>query len=77
MNGREGLMDKSLRTRKSGYMQRRLVNALQDLKIAKDNSVRTSNGRIIQFVAGEDGIDPTKSYWGQLDTSSIKEAEKK
>ena len=72
MNGREGLMDKSLRTRKSGYMQRRLVNALQDLKIAKDNSVRTSNGRIVQFVAGEDGIDPTKSYWGQMDIGSIK-----
>ena len=72
MNGREGLMDKSLRTRKSGYMQRRLVNALQDLKIAKDNSVRTSNGRIVQFVAGEDGIDPTKSYLGQLDVSSLK-----
>lgn len=72
MNGREGLMDKSLRTRKSGYMQRRLVNALQDIKIAKDNSVRTSNGRVVQFVAGEDGIDPTKSYFGQLDLSKVK-----
>ncbi|MBI4163357.1 MAG: DNA-directed RNA polymerase subunit A' [Candidatus Aenigmarchaeota archaeon] len=67
MNGREGLMDKSLRTRKSGYMQRRLVNALQDLKIEKDNSVRNSTGSIIQFLAGEDGIDPTKSSWGKLD----------
>ncbi len=72
MNGREGLMDKSLRTRKSGYMQRRLVNALQDLKIAKDNSVRTSNGRIVQFLAGEDGIDPSKSYLGQFDMSRAK-----
>ena len=67
MNGREGLMDKSLRTRKSGYMQRRLVNALQDLKIEKDYSVRNSTGVIIQFLAGEDGIDPTKSSWGKLD----------
>jgi len=67
MNGREGLMDKSLRTRKSGYMQRRLVNALQDLKIEKDYSVRNSTGTIVQFLAGEDGIDPTKSSWGKLD----------
>ncbi len=67
MNGREGLMDKSLRTRKSGYMQRRLVNALQDLKIEKDISVRNSTGVIVQFLAGEDGIDPTKSSWGKLD----------
>jgi len=66
MNGREGLMDKSLRTRKSGYMQRRLMNSLQDLKVMEDLTLRDSNGNIIQFLAGEDGIDPTKSYWGIL-----------
>jgi len=67
MNGREGLMDKSLRTRKSGYMQRRLINSLQDLKVADDLTVRGSNGEIIQFFAGEDGIDPAKSDWGKLE----------
>ncbi len=66
MNGREGLMDKSLRTRKSGYMQRRLMNSLQDLKVWEDLTTRDSNGNIIQFFAGEDGIDPTKSDWGRL-----------
>jgi DNA-directed RNA polymerase subunit A' len=66
MNGREGLMDKSLRTRKSGYMQRRLVNALQDLKVGPGGSVRNSTGRIVQFKAGEDGVDPTKSEWGSV-----------
>jgi len=67
MNGREGLMDKSLRTRKSGYMQRRLVNAIQDLKVCADGTVRTANDEIVQFIAGEDGIDPSKSDWGRLD----------
>lgn len=71
MNGREGLMDKSLRTRKSGYMQRRLVNALQDLKVKQDLTVRNAVNEIIQFRAGEDGIDPSKSYWGKL---NLKEA---
>jgi DNA-directed RNA polymerase subunit A' len=66
MNGREGLMDKSLRTRKSGYMQRRLMNSLQDLKVFEDMSVRDSNGNIIQFFVGDDGIDPSKSDWGKL-----------
>jgi DNA-directed RNA polymerase subunit A' len=66
MNGREGLMDKSLRTRKSGYMQRRLMNSLQDLKVCEDMSVRDSNGNIIQFFVGDDGIDPCKSDWGKL-----------
>ncbi|MEE9406402.1 MAG: DNA-directed RNA polymerase subunit A' [Candidatus Aenigmarchaeota archaeon] len=71
MNGREGLMDKSLRTRKSGYMQRRLVNALQDLQVKKDGSVRNSVGEIIQFKAGEDGIDPSKSDFGKLDWKDV------
>jgi DNA-directed RNA polymerase subunit A' len=66
MNGREGLMDKSLRTRKSGYMQRRLVNALQDLKVHADGTVRSSVGQVVQFRAGEDGIDPAKSEWGGI-----------
>ncbi len=66
MNGREGLMDKSLRTRKSGYMQRRLVNALQDLKVHQDRSVRNSVGQIVQFAAGEDRVDPSKSEWGTI-----------
>jgi DNA-directed RNA polymerase subunit A' len=66
MNGREGLMDKSLRTRKSGYMQRRLVNALQDLKVCSDGSVRNANGGIVQFRAGEDSVDPSKSEWGDV-----------
>jgi len=66
MNGREGLMDKSLRTRKSGYMQRRLVNALQDLRVTPSLAVKNSNGHIIQFVAGEDGVDPSKSEWGDV-----------
>lgn len=60
-------MDKSLRTRKSGYMQRRLMNSLQDLKVREDLTIRDSNNNIIQFMAGEDGIDPTKSDWGTIE----------
>ncbi|NOQ56094.1 MAG: DNA-directed RNA polymerase subunit A' [Nanohaloarchaea archaeon] len=66
MKGREGIMDSSLKTRISGYMQRRLVNALQDILVARDHSARDSSGRIVQFVAGEDGIDPSKSDGGKL-----------
>ncbi|MBI4181728.1 MAG: DNA-directed RNA polymerase subunit A' [Candidatus Aenigmarchaeota archaeon] len=71
MNGREGLMDKSLRTRKSGYMQRRLVNALQDLKVYPDHSVRSAESQIIQFTAGEDGVDPAKSFWGKVQIQGV------
>lgn len=66
MNGREGLMDTSLRTRKSGYMERRLVNALQDLKVETDGTVRDNRKVIVQFSPGEDGVDPTKSKGGEV-----------
>jgi len=60
INSRESLMDKSLKTRHSGYMERRLVGALQDLKVEYDGTVRDSAKRIIQFAVGEDGLDPSK-----------------
>ncbi|MFQ6020482.1 MAG: DNA-directed RNA polymerase subunit A' [Candidatus Aenigmatarchaeota archaeon] len=71
ISGRESLMDKSLRTRHSGYLERRLMNALQDLKIEYDGTIRDNRKVIIQFVPGEDGIDPAKSDWGILDVRSI------
>ncbi|MFB6076946.1 MAG: DNA-directed RNA polymerase subunit A', partial [Candidatus Nanohaloarchaea archaeon] len=40
MSGREGLMDQSLRTRTSGYMYRRVSNALQDLTVDYDLTVK-------------------------------------
>ncbi|MCK5299760.1 MAG: hypothetical protein KAJ54_01265, partial [Candidatus Aenigmarchaeota archaeon] len=59
-------MDSSLKTKISGYMQRRLVNAMQDYLVKEDKTVRDSNDEIIQFVAGEDGIDPAKSDSGGI-----------
>jgi DNA-directed RNA polymerase subunit A' len=57
MGGREGLVDTAVRTSTSGYMQRRLVNALQDMVIENDGTVRNSDKNIIQFKFGDDGID--------------------
>lgn len=65
MGGREGLVDTAVRTQQSGYMQRRLVNALEHLKVEYDLTVRDPNGNIIQFRYGEDGIDPAKSDHGR------------
>ncbi|MCG2825902.1 MAG: hypothetical protein L6265_04840, partial [Thermoplasmatales archaeon] len=55
----------AVRTSRSGYMQRRMINALEDLKVKYDGSVRNTAGRIIQFCYGEDNIDPTKSVRGE------------
>ncbi len=65
MGGREGLVDTAVRTSRSGYMQRRLINALEDIKIMYDGTVRNTAGTIIQFVYDEDGIDPSRSTQGK------------
>jgi len=57
ITGRDALMDTALRTPKSGYLYRRLANALQDLKVEYDGTVRDASGCIIQFTYGNDGLD--------------------
>ena len=65
MGGREGLVDTAVRTQQSGYMQRRLINALEHLRVEYDGTVRDSTGTIVQFRYGEDGVDPAKSDHGK------------
>jgi len=57
ITGRDALMDTALRTPKSGYLYRRLANALQDLKVEYDGTVRDASRNIVQFVYGDDGYD--------------------
>lgn len=61
MSGRDSLVDKGVRTSKSGYMQRRLMNALLDISLRSDRSVRDSADQIVQFDYGEDGLNPIYS----------------
>jgi DNA-directed RNA polymerase subunit A' len=65
MGGREGLVDTAVRTQQSGYMQRRLINALEHIRLEYDGTVRDPHGHIIQFLYGEDGIDVAKSDHGE------------
>ena len=67
MVGRDSLMDTAMRTPKSGYMQRRLINALQDLKVTYDGTVRDATNKIVEFKFGGDNIDVAKSDNGGID----------
>ncbi|KAJ3073268.1 hypothetical protein HDU98_001886 [Podochytrium sp. JEL0797] len=60
VSGREGLVDTAVKTAETGYMQRRLMKALEDLTTHYDLSVRNSTGGVIQFTYGDDGLDPAK-----------------
>jgi DNA-directed RNA polymerase subunit A' len=90
MGGREGLVDTAVRTSTSGYMQRRLVNALQDMVVENDGTVRNSDKNIIQFKFGDDSVNPQMTDHGDavnldvlylqaktLDTAKIPEIRKK
>jgi len=71
MTGRDSLMDTALRTPKSGYLYRRLSNALQDLRVEYDSTVRDANKKIIQFKYGDDNIDVGRSEGGSINVKKI------
>lgn len=60
MAGREGLIDTAVKTANSGYLQRCLTKQLEGATINYDNTVRNSDGTMIQFMYGGDAIDVTK-----------------
>uniref|UniRef100_A0A6C0K0W3 DNA-directed RNA polymerase n=1 Tax=viral metagenome TaxID=1070528 RepID=A0A6C0K0W3_9ZZZZ len=60
MSGREGLIDTAVKTADTGYIQRQLVKAMEDLVVQYDGTVRDSRMNIVQFYYGEDGINATK-----------------
>lgn len=71
MTGRDSLMDTALRTPKSGYLYRRLANAMQDIKVEYDETVRDASEKIVQFKYGGDGIDVSKSEGGKINIKKI------
>lgn len=61
VSGREGLVDTAVKTAETGYMQRRLMKALEDLSVKYDYTVRNSYDDLVQFNYGEDNMEPLKN----------------
>jgi len=75
MSGREGLIDTAVKTADTGYIQRQLVKAMEDLVVQHDGTVRDANMNIAQFHYGEDGINSTKIESQELDLSKLSDAD--
>lgn len=60
MSGREGLIDTAVKTADTGYLQRKIRVALEDLVTQHDGSVRDAGGNLVQMAYGEDGANATK-----------------
>uniref|UniRef100_H2RY51 DNA-directed RNA polymerase subunit n=1 Tax=Takifugu rubripes TaxID=31033 RepID=H2RY51_TAKRU len=65
MAGREGLVDTAVKTSRSGYLQRCVIKHLEGLVVQYDLTVRDSDGSVIQFLYGEDGLDVPKTQFLQ------------
>lgn len=57
MGGREGIVDTSVKTADTGYLQRKITKALEDVHVDHDFTVRNNDGHILDFVYGGDGCD--------------------
>ena len=75
MSGREGLIDTAVKTATTGYIQRRLIKAMEDITIQYDGTVRDARGNIIQYHYGEDGINSTKIESVSLNYKDTTEAD--
>lgn len=75
MSGREGLIDTAVKTADTGYIQRQLVKAMEDLTVQYDGSVRDSRMNVVQFKYGEDGINATKIESVSLGLTKLSDAE--
>ncbi|KAL7976983.1 hypothetical protein Chor_008932 [Crotalus horridus] len=65
MAGREGLVDTAVKTSRSGYLQRCIIKHLEGLIVHYDMTVRDSDGSVVQFLYGEDGLDIPKTQFLQ------------
>ena len=69
MSGREGLVDTAVKTAETGYMQRRLMKAFEELRVHYDDTVRNASGGILQLIFGDDSLDPSRMEAADMPTN--------
>ncbi len=75
MTGREGLIDTAVKTADTGYLQRQLIKAMEDLTVQHDGTVRDANMGVVQFHYGEDGVNATKIETQSLPIGKLSQEE--
>lgn len=68
MGGREGLIDTAVKTAETGYIQRRLIKAMESVMVKYDGTVRNQVEQLIQLRYGEDGLDACCVEFQQMPT---------
>ncbi|XP_055905536.1 DNA-directed RNA polymerase II subunit RPB1-like [Eupeodes corollae] len=71
MGGREGLIDTAVKTAETGYIQRRLIKAMESVMVQYDGTVRNAESDIIQYCYGEDGLAGESVEFQHLSTIKL------
>ncbi|RYH23446.1 hypothetical protein EON65_17730 [archaeon] len=71
MGGREGCIDTAVKTSETGYIQRRLVKAMETVMAQYDTTLRNARGCVVQFLYGEDGMDAQRIEKQTFDSYSF------
>jgi len=58
--GREGLLSTAISTSTTGYLQRRIVKTIEDVKCNYAGMIVNEKNSIVQFAYGDDGMDNSK-----------------
>jgi DNA-directed RNA polymerase beta' subunit len=61
--GREGLLSTAISTSTTGYLQRRIVKTMEDVKCSQLNTIVNQKGKVIQFAYGDDGMDTAQMVY--------------
>ena len=57
--GREGIVNTAVKTAETGYQQRKMIKAMEDIMVMYDGTIRTSNNIILQIMYGDNQLDQT------------------
>ena len=58
--GREGLINTAVKTAETGYQQRKMIKAMEDIIVMYDGTVRTGNNILLQMVYGDNHLEQTR-----------------
>ena len=69
--GREGLLSTAVSTSTTGYLQRRIVKTMEDVKCSYGNTIVNQKGKVVQFAYGDDGMDTSRMVYVKGNLSFI------
>ena len=75
VGGRTGIVDTAVRTSDTGYIERRMAKAGENVSTFADLTVRTADEHIVEWNYGDDQLNPQFVQWKLLNILSVDDKE--